>query len=188
MCNLHSITKGQAAILAWARAMRDATGNLPPISGVFPDYFAAIRNAPDGVRELALARWGCGDRQRSARSTMFRFLTTEANAEVGMIHPKTTPVILIDQDEIETWMVAPAQEALRLQRPLPEGVLRVVATGQRRDSPIEAALNAGCELQHQQHLRRPVLKVFRTGAECRTPPLMTRSRLKAALLKILCRR
>lgn len=37
--------------------MRDAPGNLPPISGVFPDYFAAIRNALVGVRELALARW-----------------------------------------------------------------------------------------------------------------------------------
>ena len=35
------------------------TGNLPPLPGVFPDYSAPIvRNAPDGVRELALARWG----------------------------------------------------------------------------------------------------------------------------------
>jgi hypothetical protein len=59
MCNLYSITKGQAAIIAFARAMRDLTGNLPPMPGVFPDYHAPIvRNAPDGVRELMLARWG----------------------------------------------------------------------------------------------------------------------------------
>jgi putative SOS response-associated peptidase YedK len=39
--------------------MRDVTGNLPIFPGVFPDYSAPIvRNAPDGVRELALARWG----------------------------------------------------------------------------------------------------------------------------------
>ena len=39
--------------------MRDKTGNLPPMPGVFPDYLAPIvRNAPDGVRELMLARWG----------------------------------------------------------------------------------------------------------------------------------
>jgi len=57
MCNLYSLTKGQAAILALARAMRDSTGNLPPMPGIFPDYLAPIvRNAPDGVRELALAR------------------------------------------------------------------------------------------------------------------------------------
>lgn len=59
MCNLYSITKGQAAIIAWTRAMRDTTGNLPPFPGVFPDYLApVVRNAPDGVRELAMARWG----------------------------------------------------------------------------------------------------------------------------------
>ena len=59
MCNLYSITKGQAAIGAFTRAMRDLTGNLPPMPGVFPDYPApVVRTAPDGVRELMLARWG----------------------------------------------------------------------------------------------------------------------------------
>src|SRR3954471_24022193 len=59
ICNLYSVTKGQAAIIALTRAMRDTTGNLPPMPGVFPDYLAPIvRNARDGVRELALARWG----------------------------------------------------------------------------------------------------------------------------------
>jgi putative SOS response-associated peptidase YedK len=39
--------------------MRDTTGNLPPLPGVFPDYMAPIvRNAPDGMRELTKARWG----------------------------------------------------------------------------------------------------------------------------------
>jgi putative SOS response-associated peptidase YedK len=59
MCNLYSITKGPQAIRDFARAMRDKTGNLPPIPGVFPDYFAPIvRNADDGARELTMARWG----------------------------------------------------------------------------------------------------------------------------------
>ncbi len=58
MCNLYSLTKGQQAIREMARAMRDATGNLPPLPGVFPDHAApVVRNAPDG-RELAMARWG----------------------------------------------------------------------------------------------------------------------------------
>jgi putative SOS response-associated peptidase YedK len=59
MCNLYSITKGPQAIRDFARAMRDTTGNLPPIPGVFPDYSAPIvRNAEDGERELTMARWG----------------------------------------------------------------------------------------------------------------------------------
>jgi hypothetical protein len=35
MCNLYSVTKGQAAIIATTRAMRDNTGNLPPLPGIF---------------------------------------------------------------------------------------------------------------------------------------------------------
>jgi hypothetical protein len=33
MGNLYSLTKGQAAIVALVRAMRDRTGNLPPMPG-----------------------------------------------------------------------------------------------------------------------------------------------------------
>ncbi len=59
MCNLYSLTKGQQAIIALARAMRDISGNLPPMPGIFPDYAAPIvRTAADGVRELAMSRWG----------------------------------------------------------------------------------------------------------------------------------
>ena len=59
MCNLYSITKGQQAIRDLAGAMRDNAGNMPPLPGVFPDHPAPIvRNAPDGVRELTMARWG----------------------------------------------------------------------------------------------------------------------------------
>ena len=34
MCNLYSVTKGHAAIIATARVMRDTTGNLPPMFGI----------------------------------------------------------------------------------------------------------------------------------------------------------
>ncbi|HEV7436504.1 MAG TPA: hypothetical protein VGO22_16790 [Pseudorhizobium sp.] len=59
MCNLYSVTKGQAAILEFTRAMRDRTGNLPPLPGVFPDYPApVVRNGEGGERELTIMRWG----------------------------------------------------------------------------------------------------------------------------------
>jgi hypothetical protein len=51
MCNSYSLTKGQAAIIALVRAMRDRSRNLRRMPGVFPDFLAPIaRNAPDGVR------------------------------------------------------------------------------------------------------------------------------------------
>jgi putative SOS response-associated peptidase YedK len=57
MCNLYSTTKGPQAIRDAARAMRDTSGNWPPLPGVFPDYAAPIvRTASDGARELIMAR------------------------------------------------------------------------------------------------------------------------------------
>lgn len=58
MCNLYSLSKGQQAIIEAARVMRDRTGNMPPLPGIFPDYPAPIvRNHPEG-REMVMARWG----------------------------------------------------------------------------------------------------------------------------------
>jgi putative SOS response-associated peptidase YedK len=64
---------------------------------------------------------------------IFAFLTTEPNALVGTCHPKAMPVILTTQDEIDQWMTAPAVEALRLQRPLPDDALVIVARGEKKD-------------------------------------------------------
>ena len=64
---------------------------------------------------------------------IFAFLTTEPNVEVGAIHPKAMPVILTTPDEVETWMTAPPDEVLKLQRPLSDGLLRIVARGVKED-------------------------------------------------------
>lgn len=236
MYNLYSITKGQAAIIALTRALRDTTSNLPSMPGVFPDYRAPIvRNAPDGVRELSLARWEMpsshpalfeATKKRAAKleakskavdfkellrmepdsgttnirntkskhwtrwlgvenrcvvpfssfsefnkaeggdiwvafdesrplavfaglwtnwtsvrkvkegettNHLFAFLTTDPNNVVGPIHPKAMPVILTKPDEIETWLTAPTEESLKLQRPLPDGMLTIVAGGEKED-------------------------------------------------------
>ena len=59
MCNLYSMTKGQQAIRDLAHALRDTTGNLPLLPGIFPGYAAPIvRTAADGTREVVKARWG----------------------------------------------------------------------------------------------------------------------------------
>ncbi|MDO9413804.1 MAG: SOS response-associated peptidase family protein [Pseudolabrys sp.] len=236
MCNLYSITKGQAAIIELTRALRDMTGNLPPMPGVFPDYSApVVRNAPDGVRELAKLRWGMpsssfalmeATKKRAAKleakgqgvdfkqllrmepdsgttnirnvqskhwkrwlgvenrcvvpftsfsefnkaeggdiwfafdetrplaffagiwtpwtsvrkvkegettNELFGFLTTDPNVEVGAVHPKAMPVILRTTEEVEAWLTLPTDDALKLQRPLPDGALRIIARGKKED-------------------------------------------------------
>src|SRR5258708_37994532 len=67
MCNLYSMTKNVDAIrrLFKVHPANDRAGNLPPLSGIYPDYPAPIvRNAGE-VRELAMARWGMPSSQRA---------------------------------------------------------------------------------------------------------------------------
>ena len=45
------------------------------------------------------------------------------------------PVTLTTQDECDTWLSAPVEEALTLQRPLADGLLSVVAQGEKQDPP-----------------------------------------------------
>jgi putative SOS response-associated peptidase YedK len=93
-------------------------------------FFAGIWTPWTCVRKLAEGEVTCD---------LYAFLTTEPNAEVAPIHPKAMPVILQSDDEIETWLTAPWDEAKALQRPLPDGSLKVVACGPtKKDEPAIA--------------------------------------------------
>jgi putative SOS response-associated peptidase YedK len=78
-------------------------------------------------------------KEGEVETDLFAFLTTEPNAEVGAIHPKAMPVVLTEQHEIETWLTAPTDVALSLQRPLPDGALVIVARGEKQDGASAAA-------------------------------------------------
>ena len=63
MCSLYSLTEGQDAIrrlFGGEGELVDRTGNLPPLSGIFPDTQAPIvrRDGNAGRRELVTGRWG----------------------------------------------------------------------------------------------------------------------------------
>jgi putative SOS response-associated peptidase YedK len=59
MCNLYSLTKGQSAVRAFTKAMRDSSGNQPSLPGIFPDQMAPVVHvAADSVRELTTMLWG----------------------------------------------------------------------------------------------------------------------------------
>lgn len=58
MCNLYSITINQAAIAALFWVINRYLGNLPPMSGVLPDYLAPVVRNDQGEREMVMMRWG----------------------------------------------------------------------------------------------------------------------------------
>ena len=49
------------------------------------------------------------------------------------------PAILTTAAECDAWMTAPIPEALQLQRPLPDGLLDIVARGEKQDPPLSQA-------------------------------------------------
>jgi putative SOS response-associated peptidase YedK len=65
---------------------------------------------------------------------VFSLMTTDAGPDVALIHPDATPVLLLDQDAREAWMNAPWEIAQDLQRPLPAGALKIVATDTKQDT------------------------------------------------------
>src|SRR5271170_954904 len=94
-------------------------------------FFAGIWCTWHGVRGLRKAPEE-GDHQ------LYGFLTTAPNGTVAPIHKKAMPVILRAPEEVETWMTAPAREALKLQRSLPNDALKIVLTGPNEDVAIAA--------------------------------------------------
>src|SRR3984957_20354597 len=106
-----------------------------------PVWFAFDETRPLACFAGIWTRWTSVRKVREGETTndLFAFLTINPNAEVGAIHPKAMPVILRTPEEMDTWMEAPAADALKLQRPLPDGTLRVVATGAKTDEPLVTA-------------------------------------------------
>lgn len=64
---------------------------------------------------------------------LFGFLTCAPNREVGAVHPQAMPVILRGAGEIDLWLGATWADASALQRPLPDGALQIVASGEKAD-------------------------------------------------------
>ncbi|MFC7478016.1 SOS response-associated peptidase [Dankookia sp. GCM10030260] len=110
-------------------------GTRPPV------WFAFDESRPLACFAGIWTRWSSVRKVKEGETTndLFAFLTTEPNREVGAIHPKAMPVILTTSEEIDIWMSGPTEEALALQRPLPDASLVIVARGERQDGAPAAS-------------------------------------------------
>lgn len=95
----------------------DESRPLAFFAGIWVKEWTSVRKVHTGLETIDL----------------FGFLTCQPNDVVGSIHMKAMPVILTELDEIELWLTAPKEEAIALQRPLPDGALKIVSVGKKQD-------------------------------------------------------
>lgn len=93
-----------------------------------PVWFAPVDGKPIFFAGIETQGWTSIRKVKDGETTddLFGFLTCPPNAEVGAIHPKAMPVILTKPEEWDAWLHAPWEQAEAVQRPLADGVLKLL--------------------------------------------------------------
>ena len=187
MCNLYSMTTSREAVREFARAIRDRTGNQPPLPAIFPDQLApVVRIDSDGSRAVEMMRWGFppppnvgGRPVTNVRNTASSYWRNWLKPAYRCLVPATSFSEYQDGSKVPTWF------ALGPDRPLFAfaGIWRPV-TGARGTKAEQQSLFDLTGTKEQEHfvfsflttepndLVRPVhakaMPVILTGADCDT--------------------
>ncbi|MDP8996338.1 MAG: SOS response-associated peptidase family protein [Pseudomonadota bacterium] len=131
----------------WKRWLGPANRCLVPLTS-----FAEPETLPDGKKQNAwfaldesrpiaffagvwVPQWKSVRKVKEGETTndLYAFLTTDPNKEVGAIHPKAMPAVFTEPEEWDMWLSADWAAASKLQRPLPDGSLKIVTRGGKSD-------------------------------------------------------
>jgi putative SOS response-associated peptidase YedK len=82
--------------------------------------------------------WSGERKGETGEHRLFAFLTADSNDIVRPVHAKAMPVLLTKPEEWNAWLTGSIAEAIALQRPLPNEMLRIVAKGEKTDpAPVD---------------------------------------------------
>ena len=130
--------KKEFRCLVPASAFSEYTDSLPKVCIWFardeartPFAFAGIWRPWSGPR-------GTKANPVTGAHLLFSFLTTAPNNVVAPIHAKAMPVILTEENW-DLWLDGETADALKLQRPAPDDLIRIVARGEKQDPPAATA-------------------------------------------------
>jgi putative SOS response-associated peptidase YedK len=130
--------KPEFRCLVPATSFCEYTDSLPKV----PHWFALDDSRPlfafAGIWRPWTGTRGTKKEPVTGEHLLYALLTIDANDDVRPVHAKAMPVILTTDEEWERWLTASPEDALALQRPLPAGVLKIVARGPRTDE-VQAA-------------------------------------------------
>lgn len=125
--------KAELRCLVPVTSFCEYTDSLPKV----PHWFALDVSRPlfafAGIWRPWTGTRGTKNDPVTGEHLLFSFLMAESNDDVRPIHAKAMPAILTTADDCERWLTAPVEDAIKLQRPLPAGVLKIVARGAKAD-------------------------------------------------------
>ncbi|WP_414462412.1 SOS response-associated peptidase [Hyphomicrobium sp. DY-1] len=121
--------KPEYRVLVPVTSFCEYTDSTPKI----PHWFALNDERPLFAFAGIWRPWTGTRKNETGEHRLFSFLTTESNGVVGPVHQKAMPVLLTKSEEYETWLTASTEEALNLQRPLPDQEMSIVGVGARFD-------------------------------------------------------